>query len=221
VFDLSSRWTEQVNGTAPRSAIEALRRDAYRRAREFAVTSPAAYAWTPSDDRATVLAIWDRDGVVATMRGTVVATCEDAEALLECTTALNASFFPALVLERGATRDDCRRQGLNSWLRWHFLAAARDAGIRSTLTAVFEEAPRARLMQTLGYVFVPPERVWDANIEVRKPLYVAHLRHEDMANACTILAASCSQACEAYPWRGPPIVLKPHVPLVMVRQRTV
>jgi hypothetical protein len=202
------RRTALVRGREEIRAIEALRRSAYLRAPEFDVLKAAAYEWTQNDDRGHVLAVWDDDAsALATMRGTVVAGRDEAEALLECTVPLDTTLFPALLLERGATCSDRSCAGLNTLMRYYFIEAAIRCDLCSIIGAVFEGAPRLRILTALGYVFAVPESMWDENLAPRTPLVIATLGHAQMSRACTLLQDLLDNVQKHFPWCGPQLRL--------------
>jgi hypothetical protein len=198
--------TALVGGPREIRAVEMLRRRAYQRAPEFDVLKRSAYEWTPADDRGYVLAVWSDDNTaLATMRGTVVAGRDEAETQLECAVPLAPTFFPALVLERGATCADRSHTGLNSLMRYYFIEAALRLALGSVLGAVFDGAPRLRLLAKLGYEFSKPERVWDPNIAPRTSVLIASLARARMAEACALLLTSLRDVHERFRWYGQPM----------------
>lgn len=200
--------TALVQGRDEIRVIEALRRSAYQRAPEFAVLRPSAYQWTHADDRGDVLAVWDEHRTpLATMRGTVVADRDEAERQLECTVPVDGALFPALVLERGATCADRSASGLNSLMRYYFIEAALRRALGSVLGAVFDGAPRLRLLARIGYEFVKSDRVWDENIAPRASVLIASLPRERMPGACAVLLESLNDVLGRFPWDGPPMTM--------------
>jgi hypothetical protein len=196
--------TALVWGREEMRAIEALRRSAYQGAPEFDVLKPAAYEWTQNDDHGHVLAVWDDNAsALATMRGTVVAGRDEAEALLECTVPLDIALFPALLLERGATCPDLSCAGLNSLMRYHFIEATIRCDLCSIIGAVFEGAPRLRVLTALGYVFTVPESMWDENLVPRTSLLIAALARTQMSTACVLLQDLLGDVQRRFPWYGP------------------
>jgi hypothetical protein len=186
-----------------RQAVEDLRRSAYLRAPEFTVLDDSAYRWTEADDNGFVLTVWVADGTaLATMRGTVAPQRTDAEHHFECSVPLDESYFPALLLERGATREDRSCSGLNSLLRLHFFDAAMRSNVRSVMGAVFTGASRMKLLEELGYAFVRPEHVWDQNIKIQSSLLIASLPAAELGGAASKLRVKIGHLIHAFPLAG-------------------
>jgi hypothetical protein len=197
-----------VEGAEQISAIRALRRDHYPVASEFQALTAQVYAWTESDRRGVVLAVWDASGAaLSTMSGIVATGRAAAEVEFECTLSDEPGRFPALVLSRSATRVDQRARGLNSLLRYYFIEAAQRAGLASTLSIFFQGAPRLPLLGRLGYEFtVLPGVTWESVRPHDSPL-LGCLRRERMTAACGILQELLGDSLKRYPWRGPPLAL--------------
>jgi len=197
-----------VEGPEQIGAIRALRRDAYLGATEFRALTPEAYAWTESDRRGVVLAVWDGSGAaLSTMSGIVASGRAAAEVEFECTLSDEPGRFPALVLSRSATGADQRARGLNSLLRYYFIEAALRGGLGSTLSIFFQGAPRLPLLRRLGYeLAVLPGVTWESVRPHDSPL-IGCLRRERMAAACGILQELLGDSLKRYPWRGPPLAL--------------
>jgi hypothetical protein len=185
-----------------------LRRDAYLGASEFRALTPEAYAWTESDRRGVVLAVWDDSGAaLSTMSGIVATGRAAAEVDFECTISDDSGLFPALLLSRAATRADQRARGFNSLLRCYFIEAALRAGLASTLSIFFQGAPRLPLLRRLGYEFtVLPGVTWESVRPHDSPL-IGCLRRERMAAACGVLREVLGDSLKRYPWHGPPLAL--------------
>ncbi len=192
------------------TAVVALRRQAYEASPEFQVRREQAFAWTETDTLGYVPVVWNAGNMaLATMRGVVVSTRAEAEWQSECSVQLARRAFPALLLERAATKKERCLGGLNSLLRYHFIAAAMQAGLSSVVGAVFEAAPRVRLLAELGYEFSIPERVWDPNVAPRTRLLIARLANQHMPHALRLLEARLGPLLQRYPWRGRGLELRP------------
>jgi hypothetical protein len=184
-------------------AIELLRRQAYERAAEFSILKSSAYSWDEDDNLGYVLGVWDKDrNALATMRGIVAAGRTEAEDHFECSVPLEGSYFPSLLLGRGATLVNRSSVGLNSLLRYHFFEAAIQMDLHSVLGAVFDGAPRIRLLKSLGYEFRKPDRVWDENLKIRSPILIASLRQDDFCRARTLLIETVERLFHEFPWEG-------------------
>ena len=187
------------------AALEGVRQAAYRAATEFDWNDEVSLGWTAADDRATVLAVWDVAGrMLSTVRATVLHSAGQAEDFLEYSLAGIDVGFPSLVLSRAATVPDAARQGLLAMLRHAYLSAlatqnARVAGsgigsaIRSSITIVYEGAPRLAGMRAAGYAFHAPRAGWDSEAVARTAPLLAMLPCERFALASRIIAEALGQ----------------------------
>lgn len=185
-----------------------MRKSAYERAPEFRISQADAYLWTESDSRGHVLAAWDRsDTALSTMRGITALTHHAAQEQLECSIDLDSSWFPTLILERAATSANNSYSGLNSLLRAHFIEAALRDGVSSVLGAVFDGAPRLRVLSELGYEFSLAKRMWDPNFVDHTPVHIVALARDRMPTALSTLRKRFGAVAECFPWRGPQLRL--------------
>jgi hypothetical protein len=186
--------------------ISSLRLAAYARAKEFRLENPEALRWGPHDDSDVVLAAWDESGnAISTTRGSIAKDRQEAEEWLTCSVDLDSSAFPVLLLGKAATREEYGRTGLHSALRYYCLAAVLNTPINSVLGMVYKGAPRTNLMQTLGYRFLTPDRVWDPEGVPLTPVMVAVLDRASIGYACEILSKTVNPILMEYPWRGAPL----------------
>lgn len=184
--------------------VTELRLTAYGQAREFRLSDQSPIRWTFDDEKHVVLGAWNSRGqLVSTTRGEVYVDYDAAEQAMECRWESSADLFPALLLGKGATQKEYRGTGLHSALRYHFLSAAREAGLKSVLGIVFENAPRTRLMERIGYEFVVADSFWYTDLtSPHKPL-IAVLRSVHAEQACAALRQEIADALDAYPFTGP------------------
>ena len=173
---LAPRYRVGVAGRAQRAGVEAVRRAAYRQATEFDWNDEALLAWSNADDEGTVIALWDRQGeALSTVRASVFAELGPAEQLLEYSLAGIDVRTPVLVLSRAATHPSVARQGLNSVVRYAYLAAAAVARIECVVTLVYDGGPRLRSMREAGFVFSQPRAGWDTEAVARTQPLLASL----------------------------------------------
>lgn len=206
-----SKRSIRVATRADMAEIGELRVSEYRRAGEFVVIDSTGLLWDERDEADVILGAWDEaDRALSTMRGSVVSSREEAEALLECSLPVDDSALPALVLGRAATRSTFREAGLNSALRYYFLSFALDAPIRSVLGVVFDQAPRTELMKSLGYVFLRPAQTWRKEVQAIQPQFIACLERSRISDACEALRSKVASTLANYPWQGelPRLALK-------------
>jgi hypothetical protein len=193
---------------ADADAVNALRLELYRQAREFRLLRPEQLVWNGCHDDGAVAAGWDVDGrLIATMQSRIVPTRARAEEKLGISVALDESWFPAAILSRAATARGHGRSGLNSVLRWHMLRAAQAWGCRSLLGLVYADAPRLNLMRALGYRFQSPEHVWDDEVEPIQPPLLAYLAAADFSAALATFETTAAEPIASFPWRGPALVI--------------
>lgn len=180
--------------------VSQLRLCAYRRAGEFSVEDEAPILWTAKDEHHVVLVAADRnDRMISTTRGEVYTGYASAMEAMECSWAASDDLFPALLLGKGATLSEFRRSGLHSTLRYHFLANALPTPIRSAMGIVFEDAPRTRLMQTIGYEFVAPDEFWYTDLMTTKRTLIGVLAQDRIESACALLRAKLGDVLPEYP----------------------
>jgi hypothetical protein len=173
-----------------RAGVEAVRRAAYRKAREFSWNDEALLRWGDADDAATVLAAWDVQGnLLSTVRCTVLPTIAQAEAFLEYSLADVDIAAPAMVLSRAATTPEAARQGLNSLLRYAYLhGAAACEPIASVMTIVYDGGPRLNAMREAGYDFCVPRASWDTEAVTHTQALLASMPRSRLLRAVAQLA---------------------------------
>lgn len=173
------RYRVGVAGRAQRAGVEAARRAAYRRATEFDWKDEALLSWGPADDDGTVIALWDTQGrALSTVRASVFATASQAEQFLEYSLAGIEVATPVLVLSRAATDPEVSRHGLNSIVRYAYLAAAALSPVECVVTLVYDGGPRLRSMREAGFDLIEPRTGWDTEAVARtRPLMAVLPRH--------------------------------------------
>jgi hypothetical protein len=164
--------------------ITELRIAAYSGAREFHLREPETLEWSAADERNVVLAGWSAEGVaLSTTRGDVLHDEDHAESWMECKLDRIPIGYPTLLLGKGATRREHERRGLHSAMRCCFLDASHESAIQSLTGIVYEDAPRTRLMQRIGYEFFEPSAYWYTDLESRRRTLIAVLPRERFAAA--------------------------------------
>ena len=139
---------------ADAALISRFRQAQYRRSPDLTLTDESVLLWDEGDDLGIVLAVRAQDGsFLSTMRAEPLLDAEGAARALDCPVPIAGSVFPAMILGRGATREDCQHLGLNSLMRLHFLRIARQRGIRHVYGRVYGQAARTNLMRSVGYTF--------------------------------------------------------------------
>ena len=166
------RYTVGVAIAAQRAGVEGVRLAAFRRATEFDWKDEALLAWGPPDDEGTVIALWDEQGhVLSTVRATVFNSTEMAEQFLEYSLAGMGTATPLQVMSRAATHPEVARHGLNSVVRYAYLAAAALAPVECVATLVYDGGPRLRSMREAGFDLIEPSAGWDTEAVARtRPL---------------------------------------------------
>ncbi|WP_046867884.1 hypothetical protein [Microvirga massiliensis] len=173
-----------------KAAVEALRRASYGDANEFSVADPAALDWCSSDDLGVVLGAWHEEVLVATMKGQILADPEHAQRAMECEYDDAATSYPALLLGKGATIKAKRAHGHNSVIRALFIEAASELCIKTILGIVFEDAPRTRLLQSLGYELLPTTKIWYTDLIPKSHTLIARLDQRFFSGAITKLKSN-------------------------------
>ena len=185
--------------------IASLRLSEYSGAREFTLVEPTLLLWNGSDDRDVVLAAWDEFGkAISTMRGGIARNRREAEGRLQLKLP-DEYVFPALILDRGATKKEYRGKGLNSALRYLFFLSILDLPVHSVLGAVYDKAPRVETMKSLGYTSSIPSKNFQAHVRGNVPLIVTHLEHSRIRDACDTLKKLVEPVLSEYPSCGDPV----------------
>ena len=141
---------------ADEAAISQFRQAQYRRSPDLMLSDESVLLWDEGDERSIVLAVRAQDGsLLSTMRGEPLLDMRAAVRALDCSVPVGAPVFPAMLLGRGATREDCEGLGLNSLMRYHFLRFACEQGVGHIYGRVYGEAARTNLMRSIGYTFFP------------------------------------------------------------------
>ena len=190
---------------ADAAEIYSLRLSEYMRAEEFRLAEPTILLWNERDDRDGVLTAWDKSNdPISTMRGGIARTKQEAEERIKCTLP-NEYAFPALLLDRGATKEEHRGRALNSALRYYFFLASLNLPISSVLGAVYEKAPRVNTMMSLGYTLFAPARNRQTHLLADRPLLITYLQGSKIQDACDRLKTLAHSALDDYPWQGDPL----------------
>ena len=146
--------TTRVVTRADAALISRFRQAQYRRSPDLTLTDESVLLWDEGDDLGIVLAVRAQDGsFLSTMRAEPLLNAEHAARALDCPVPIADPVFPAMILGRAATREDCQHLGLNSLMRLHFLRFARQRGIRHIYGRVYGQAARTNLMRSIGYTF--------------------------------------------------------------------
>lgn len=188
-----------------RARIDALRLAEYAGSRGFAVKAPGIL-WNRSDDEATILAAWDGDELVATLRVELIEDRALVEAKLECPWDFEAPLgLPAVLLGKMATKREYRKSGLNWALRAAAFELADAWGAKHLVGTFVKGSPRQAQMAEMGYDFFEHPTGWcTTNYRSEDPVLVCALdwpAHRDQAMArCRELAG---EALADFPWHGP------------------
>ena len=139
---------------ADAALISRFRQAQYRRSPDLTLTDESVLLWDEGDELGIVLAVRAQDGTfLSTMRAEPLLDTKHAARALDCPVPIADPVFPAMILGRGATREDCQHLGLNSLMRLHFLRFARDRCVRHVYGRVYGQAARTNLMRSIGYGF--------------------------------------------------------------------
>lgn len=188
-----------------RERIDALRLAEYAGSRGFAV-KPPGILWNRSDDEATILAAWDGDEIVSTLRVELIEDRALVEAKLECPWDFATPLgLPAVLLGKMATKREYRKSGLNWALRVAAFELIEAWGGRHVVGTFVKGSPRQPQMAAMGYEFFEHPTGWcTTNYRSDDPVLVCALdwtANRDRALAeCRVLAG---ETLAAYPWHGP------------------
>jgi len=189
---------------ADAALISRFRQAQYRRSPDLTLTDESVLLWDEGDDLGIVLAVRAQDGsFLSTMRAEPLRDTKHAARALDCQVPIADSVFPAMILGRGATREDCQHLGLNSLMRLHFLRFARQRGIRHVYGRVYGQAARTNLMRSIGYAFFRHPKgaeVSAGTAGAHSDLHVAVLDLEVHGETATgILEARASELLARFP----------------------
>jgi hypothetical protein len=187
--------------------VNELRLSEYASSQDFKMTdanwAERRLLWSTEDDHAPVLGVWQGHALVATMRADSIADLPGATREFHgAPVPDNHIEWPALTLTRAATRSDFKRSGLNSLMRMHFIFAALCRGIHRLYGYVVVGGERTRLMQRLGYEFLPrPDP--DVHHPSDRAWAVAWLDLPKRGeSALKALRESLELEVKSYPWKG-------------------
>ncbi|AWN39827.1 hypothetical protein [Methylobacterium durans] len=188
-------------------AVSELRQAAYKISPDFTLCNTDLLdklAWSREDERGDVLGFWSDGVLVATMRCDVITDQADAQVHFDgMALPMQHAVWPSPILSRGATVRSRAGSGLNSLLRLRFIEASIKSGYERLYGYVVMGGARTRLMQDLGYEFLPREDAdpdWASSsrwamawidLKARGDAAVAHLK------------AVCSIEEAQHPWVGP------------------
>ena len=187
--------------------ISNLRVTEFQRSNQFTLLKPEKLLWGPCDEANVVLAAWDGNQPVATMRAVVVGDHREAADCVQCTVPHDAG-FPAIVFNSAATHHAYRGIGLNQALRYYFLLAAIRNGIETILSPIYKGAPRIAFMETLGYHFVTPSESWQNKLDPRSERILGLLPRGQMHRAFLHIQKTRPGVLWEYQWQGRPIGFK-------------
>jgi hypothetical protein len=186
-----------VRMAADRQGVVAVRQAAFAQAREFLWLDPTALAWGPDDERATVLALWDADGVLnATVRARVLPSAQAAQTAIEYAIEHLNLPGPLLLLSRAATHPQGQCRGANALLRVAYLSALLCTELRCVITQVYDHAPRLRTMRQAGFELTPLDRGWDSEAQARTQPLLAWMPRERVESGLCALRAEHATALQ-------------------------
>lgn len=186
---------------APR--ISTLRTTEFNRTKDFKVLKPEKLLWNDLDDAGNVLGVWeDEHTLVATLRLVGVHNAQQASAAIEAQLPVQVD-FPGLVFSAAATRQPFRRRGFNQLLRYYGIKAALEMGGKSLLSPVYQNAPRIRLMEQLGYTPYILTDSWQDKLAPNSPRMVCILTEKRFSTALEFIRGSIPDLLADYPWEGP------------------
>lgn len=182
--------------------ISTLRITEFNRAKDFSVLKPEKLAWNHLDDAGSVLSVWeDKQTLVSTLRLVAVCnaqqTCQTIEASLPVPVE-----FPGLVFSAAATRKSFRKRGFNQLLRYYGIKSALKLGIKSLFSPVYQNAPRIKFMESLGYTPHVLNDSWQDKLAPNSPRMVCILKEREFARALEFIRELIPDLLADYPWKG-------------------
>jgi hypothetical protein len=186
-----------VHKPADQRGVVAVRQAAFAQAREFLWLDPQALAWGPDDEQATVLALWDTDGVLcATVRARVLPSAQAAQAVIEYDIEHLNLPGPLLLLSRAATHPQSQCRGANALLRVAYLSALLGTELRCVITQVYDHAPRLRVMRLAGFELTPLGHGWDSEAKAQTQPLLAWMPRERVEQGLRALMAENAAALQ-------------------------
>jgi hypothetical protein len=186
-----------VREAADQQAVVAVRQAAFAQAQEFVWLDPQALAWGLDDEQATVLALWDDDGVLnATVRARVLPSAQAAQAVIEYAIEHLHLPGPLLLLSRAATHPQAQCRGANALLRVAYLSALLRTELRCVITQVYDHAPRLRAMRQAGFELSPLGQGWDSEAQARTQPLLAWMPRERVESGLAALMAENAAALQ-------------------------
>lgn len=185
-------------------AINALRRAEYGDAPGFKVDAPGIL-WNRSDDQCTVLAAYDGEELVSTMRIELVDNQDLVERKMECPWSFPVPLrYPVMILSKAATRKTHRAYGLNALMRFWAFRLGREWAVQQVIGTFVSGSPREKSMRQMGYQFFVNEQGWfKGDYRSENPVLVALLDLDtDGEQAVRVCGEIAKDAVQDYPWRG-------------------
>ncbi|MCP4745305.1 MAG: hypothetical protein GY874_04060 [Desulfobacteraceae bacterium] len=184
-----------------KQAISDLRIKEYNLSNDFALIKPEKLLWSKTDDENIVIAAWDNEQAVSTMRAILLKNHEVASSILECKLP-DLVIYPAIALNSVATSFEYRGIGLNQVLRYHVFQAAVGSGVGTIIGPVYAGAPRLKFMEQMGYEFIVPEKCWQNKLRPNTKRILGLLKIEHLQNAINHIRKTRDGALKSFPWRG-------------------
>ncbi|PKP02481.1 MAG: hypothetical protein CVU11_11635 [Bacteroidetes bacterium HGW-Bacteroidetes-6] len=185
------------------SAVFAVRQEAYQSSEQFKVLNFSYLEWDDVDDIAIVLGVFNqKNELLASLRGEIIRTRQEAEAKLHYSISPKLDLFPGVLLGRGATSRISRNKGFNSLLRYYYLGLGIDFPFKSMFASVFEKAPRIGLLRDMNYRFTIPDDSHDSQIHVVTREYFVYLERKQFLPSFKFLETKFKDVISRYPWTG-------------------
>jgi hypothetical protein len=172
--------------------IDALRQKAYMAAGYFSLPDPRTVRRATDPAHAICLVIASKRELAATVRLAWARDRKQAESILEGSAELGASYFPSLVMCRGATDPAFRGLGLMAFFASMGPAIAQRAGLGSALGVQYEGTPHFRAMSAAGWERKPigGERMATVKgnaalslVYIGRERFAASVRHSERVHA--------------------------------------
>ncbi len=139
--------------------VNNIRKEAYGKAKGMTVKDSGIF-WNKSDDQSTVLGIYNKTKLIATMRGEIVTSLGIVEKKMECPWTYDSFSFPAMILSRASINSKYEGKGFISILRLLFFKLAHKWEVKTILGTMTANSRRIKSMENMGYRFFENNLGW-------------------------------------------------------------
>ena len=139
------------------------------------------------------------DEIISTMQAEIVNTDEVLSSKTTCHLPDNIICFDTLYLSKGATHQDYRNTGLNSYLRLLILETVLQTQTINSLSGVaYENAPRLNLLSRLGYTMTEVQEKADSVYKPNGKVFLLELKRKNFKIALNTLEVETKQLIDHF-----------------------